>query len=261
MRGRAHGRGAQAAGGCGGARWAWRRSWAYRHRRAAINGASGWRAKRNCAPPRSASGTDCRSFWVACSPARGVALDDVPVMLNPTLKALMPDPGSVRDMDAAAARLADAIEKRQSVAIFGDYDVDGACVVRADVPLLRAPRRSRRASTSPTGCSRATARTPPPSKGWSRRARSSSSPSTAAPPAASRWRAPASSAATSSSSIITRPTRSCRALVRWSIRTARTTCRGSGICARRASCFLVLVATRASCAGAASTPAARPSPI
>jgi single-stranded-DNA-specific exonuclease len=57
---------------------------------------------------------------------RGVALDDVPVMLNPTLKALMPDPGSVRDMGAAAVRLADAIEKRQSVAIFGDYDVDGA---------------------------------------------------------------------------------------------------------------------------------------
>jgi single-stranded-DNA-specific exonuclease len=57
---------------------------------------------------------------------RGIALDDVPVMLNPTLKALMPDPGSVRDMDAAAVRLADAIEKRQSVAIFGDYDVDGA---------------------------------------------------------------------------------------------------------------------------------------
>ncbi|MDP1911133.1 MAG: DHH family phosphoesterase, partial [Hyphomicrobium sp.] len=57
---------------------------------------------------------------------RGVAVDDVPVMLNPTLKALMPDPGSVRDMEAAASRLADAIEKRQSVAIFGDYDVDGA---------------------------------------------------------------------------------------------------------------------------------------
>ena len=57
---------------------------------------------------------------------RGVAVDDVPVMLNPTLKALMPDPSSVRDMDAAAARLADAIEQRQSVAIFGDYDVDGA---------------------------------------------------------------------------------------------------------------------------------------
>jgi single-stranded-DNA-specific exonuclease len=57
---------------------------------------------------------------------RGVAVDDVPVVLNPTLKTLMPDPSSVRDMDAAAARLADAVERRQEVAVFGDYDVDGA---------------------------------------------------------------------------------------------------------------------------------------
>lgn len=59
--------------------------------------------------------------------ARGVAIDDVPVVLNPTLKALMPDPSAVRDMDVAAARFADAIEKGQQVAVFGDYDVDGAC--------------------------------------------------------------------------------------------------------------------------------------
>ncbi|MBI1650106.1 single-stranded-DNA-specific exonuclease RecJ [Hyphomicrobium sulfonivorans] len=58
--------------------------------------------------------------------ARGVAVDDVPVVLNPTLKALMPDPSTVRDMDAAAARIADAVVKGQRVAIFGDYDVDGA---------------------------------------------------------------------------------------------------------------------------------------
>lgn len=57
---------------------------------------------------------------------RGVTPDDVPTMLNPTLKALMPDPSSVRDMDAAASRIADAIEKREQVAVFGDYDVDGA---------------------------------------------------------------------------------------------------------------------------------------
>ncbi len=58
--------------------------------------------------------------------ARGVALGDVPDILNPTLKALMPDPSTLRDMDAAAARLADAIEKKQAIALFGDYDVDGA---------------------------------------------------------------------------------------------------------------------------------------
>jgi len=58
--------------------------------------------------------------------ARGVAPDDVPTILNPTLKALMPDPSTLRDMDEATGRLADAIEKKEQVALFGDYDVDGA---------------------------------------------------------------------------------------------------------------------------------------
>jgi single-stranded-DNA-specific exonuclease len=58
--------------------------------------------------------------------ARGIAADDVPVVLNPTLKALMPDPSTLRDMDAAAARIADAIERREAIVLFGDYDVDGA---------------------------------------------------------------------------------------------------------------------------------------
>lgn len=59
--------------------------------------------------------------------ARGVGLDDVGVFLDPTIKALMPDPSALRDMETAAARLADAIEARAPVAVFGDYDVDGAC--------------------------------------------------------------------------------------------------------------------------------------
>ena len=59
--------------------------------------------------------------------ARGVGLDEVAVALDPTIKALMPDPSSLRDMDAAASRLADAIARRERVAVFGDYDVDGAC--------------------------------------------------------------------------------------------------------------------------------------
>ncbi len=59
--------------------------------------------------------------------ARDVKLDDVPTVLDPTIKALMPDPSVLRDMDKAAARLADAITTRTSIAVFGDYDVDGAC--------------------------------------------------------------------------------------------------------------------------------------
>jgi single-stranded-DNA-specific exonuclease len=58
--------------------------------------------------------------------ARGVDLDAVPVFLDPSIKALMPDPSTLRDMDKAAARLADAIEAHAPVAVFGDYDVDGA---------------------------------------------------------------------------------------------------------------------------------------
>ena len=59
--------------------------------------------------------------------ARGVGLDDVEVFLDPTIKQMMPDPSTVRDMDVAAARIADAIIRREKIAVFGDYDVDGAC--------------------------------------------------------------------------------------------------------------------------------------
>jgi single-stranded-DNA-specific exonuclease len=59
--------------------------------------------------------------------ARGVTLDEVNDVLEPTIKALMPDPSTLTDMDKAARRLADAVMKRERVAVFGDYDVDGAC--------------------------------------------------------------------------------------------------------------------------------------
>ena len=58
---------------------------------------------------------------------RGVAIDDAPAYLEPTLRALMPDPSTMQGMDAAVERLATAVARREKVAIFGDYDVDGAC--------------------------------------------------------------------------------------------------------------------------------------
>jgi single-stranded-DNA-specific exonuclease len=57
---------------------------------------------------------------------RGVAVDDAPTFLDPTLKSLMPDPSVLTDMDKAAARIADAVTEGEKIAIFGDYDVDGA---------------------------------------------------------------------------------------------------------------------------------------
>ncbi|MFZ4806827.1 MAG: single-stranded-DNA-specific exonuclease RecJ [Hyphomicrobiaceae bacterium] len=59
--------------------------------------------------------------------ARGVDPADVTVVLDPTIRALMPDPSTLTDMDVAAQRLADAVVAGEKVAIFGDYDVDGAC--------------------------------------------------------------------------------------------------------------------------------------
>jgi single-stranded-DNA-specific exonuclease len=58
--------------------------------------------------------------------SRGVAHDEGPDYLNPTLKALFPDPSCFTDMDRAAAILVDALERRRPIVVFADYDVDGA---------------------------------------------------------------------------------------------------------------------------------------
>src|SRR3954454_1121285 len=57
---------------------------------------------------------------------RGVEPEDAQAFLDPSIKRLMPDPSTLTDMDAAAARLADAVVCGEQIAIFGDYDVDGA---------------------------------------------------------------------------------------------------------------------------------------
>jgi single-stranded-DNA-specific exonuclease len=57
---------------------------------------------------------------------RGVEPDEVAAYLDPTIKGLMPDPHGLTGMAAASSRLADAVINGESVAIFGDYDVDGA---------------------------------------------------------------------------------------------------------------------------------------
>ena len=69
--------------------------------------------------------------------ARGVDLDAAGHFLEPTLRALLPDPSVLADMDAAADRLARAVRHAETVGIFGDYDVDGACSAAVMVCLLR----------------------------------------------------------------------------------------------------------------------------
>jgi single-stranded-DNA-specific exonuclease len=57
---------------------------------------------------------------------RGIEPDAVEAYLDPTVKTLLPDPDALTAMPQAAQRLADAVENGENVAIFGDYDVDGA---------------------------------------------------------------------------------------------------------------------------------------
>src|SRR6266853_1948310 len=57
---------------------------------------------------------------------RGVEVDEVEAFLDPTVRRLMPDPHTVTAMEEAALRLADAMTRGEQLAIFGDYDVDGA---------------------------------------------------------------------------------------------------------------------------------------
>jgi single-stranded-DNA-specific exonuclease len=84
---------------------------------------------------------------------RGVGADNAPAYLNPTLRDLLPEPFSLRDMEPAATRLAAAIVQGERFAIFGDYDVDGACSAAllatfaaragAPAPLIHIPDRIR----------------------------------------------------------------------------------------------------------------------
>ncbi len=70
--------------------------------------------------------------------ARGVAAGDAAGFLAPTLRDLLPDPRSLRDAERAAARIVAAVARREPVAIFADYDVDGGASAALLLGWLRA---------------------------------------------------------------------------------------------------------------------------
>ena len=69
---------------------------------------------------------------------RDVEAQDVEGYLDPTVRRLMPDPNVVTAMEETAARLAEAAVRAENVAIFGDYDVDGATASALLARFLRA---------------------------------------------------------------------------------------------------------------------------
>ncbi|WP_404368903.1 single-stranded-DNA-specific exonuclease RecJ [Sphingomonas sp. MMS24-J45] len=69
--------------------------------------------------------------------ARGCPRDALEAHKAPSIRGFMPDPSIFRDMDRAADRLADAVQAGEHVAVFGDYDVDGATSAALMILLLR----------------------------------------------------------------------------------------------------------------------------
>lgn len=68
---------------------------------------------------------------------RGVAPEEADAFLAPTLKDLLPDPRSLRDMEKGTARILAAVKARQKIAIFADYDVDGGTSAALIIDWLR----------------------------------------------------------------------------------------------------------------------------
>ncbi len=70
--------------------------------------------------------------------ARGVAPEDAAAFLTPSLRDLLPDPLTLKDMALAADRQLRAVAHRERIAIFADYDVDGGASAALLLVWLRA---------------------------------------------------------------------------------------------------------------------------
>ena len=70
--------------------------------------------------------------------ARGVAESDAEKFLNPVVKEYMPDPFVLRDCEVAVDIIADAIQNKEKIAVYGDYDVDGITSTAIFVKYLQS---------------------------------------------------------------------------------------------------------------------------
>jgi single-stranded-DNA-specific exonuclease len=92
--------------------------------------------------------------------ARGVEIDDAMTYLDPTIRALMPDPDTLTGMAVAVDVLAEAVARGTSIGVFGDYDVDGAtssallkrylAAVGLDAPIYIPDRQTEGYGPNPT---------------------------------------------------------------------------------------------------------------
>ncbi|GKY88632.1 single-stranded-DNA-specific exonuclease RecJ [Sinisalibacter aestuarii] len=69
---------------------------------------------------------------------RGVPPEEAAAFLAPTLRDTLPDPRGLKDMEKAAGRVLEAVSKREKIAVFADYDVDGGASAALMIDWLRA---------------------------------------------------------------------------------------------------------------------------
>lgn len=94
-----------------------------------------WHWRRLAADGRDGFGTD--DLVTQLLLARGAPREALDLHRAPSIRGFMPDPSIFRDMDQAAARLADAVQAGERIAVFGDYDVDGATSAALLIMVLR----------------------------------------------------------------------------------------------------------------------------
>jgi single-stranded-DNA-specific exonuclease len=99
-----------------------------------------WRART--APPELVEAhqrrTGLSDLLARALAGRGISEAGAEAYLNPTLKALFPDPSCFRDMDLAASILVEAVASGRRTVVFADYDVDGATSAALLVRWFRA---------------------------------------------------------------------------------------------------------------------------
>ncbi len=207
------------------------------NRSAAARGATGWTsaARRGRWPSRSAT-SGVPEMLARVLAGRGVELDEVEDFLDPTIRKLMPDPYTA---DARWRRrrsgIADAVARGEKVAIFGDYDVDGATSAALLAwllrhcgldPLIHIPDRMFEGYGPNVEAIRGLA-----GKGATLLVTVDCGTTSLEPLAEAQ-----SSAWTWSSSITIRPARNCPRSMRWSTRTGSTISPGSAISPPSAWC-------------------------
>ncbi len=97
-----------------------------------------WRADHDVLGAAPRFGEEVSEIVARLLTARGIGPEAAADFLSPTLRALLPDPSLLRDMTRTSERLADAVIARETIGIFGDYDVDGASAGALLAELLSA---------------------------------------------------------------------------------------------------------------------------